>query len=148
MAHCDSVEFAVETAKSLNEPLPTPTQNLDQRALDYWPAVIGAKRRNAWTDVDIALATTLARDLGAIEQLSEDLAHEGHVLTDARGKRYANPAANLLDQTTRRAANTARAIQIHAIATTGRVQDGAKKNEAAREIAAQVSAASDLIARA
>lgn len=108
----------------------------------------GAKRRIGWTNVDIALASTLARDLGTIEQLSEVLAREGHVLTDACGKRYANPAANLLDQTTRRAANTARAIQIHAIATTGRVQDGAKKNEAAREITAQVSAASDLIARA
>ena len=149
MAHCDSVGFAVGIAKALAEPLPQPSQKLDKPAMKYWPAIVRAKRLTAWTDIDLALATTLARDLVAIDQLTRTLAKDGYTLTDIKtGKLYAHPAANLLDQATRRAANTARAVQIHAIATTGRTDDQGGKNEAARGIAAKLDNVHDLIPRA
>jgi hypothetical protein len=113
----------------------------------YWPLILKAKRLSAWTGIDLALASTLARDLGAIEQLTEELATEGHTLLDGRGKKYAHPAANLLDQATRRAAATARAVQIHAIATTGKSDHQGAKNEAARDIAGKLGNVRDLIAR-
>ena len=148
MAHCDSVGFAVAEAKSLSKPLPKPTQQLDERAMAYWPAIIKAKRISTWTGIDLALASTLARDLGAIEQLTEELAREGHTLEDAKGKKYAHPAANLLDQATRRAAATARAVQVHAIATTGKTDNQGSKNEAARALAEKMESLDHLIPRA
>ena len=147
-AHCDSVGFAVDTAKRLNKALPEPAQPLDAAAMGYWPAIIKAKRLSAWTGIDLALATSLARDLAAIDELSAELASEGRTLTDARGKKYAHPAGNLLDQATRRAAATARAIQIHAIATSGKTDHQGQKNEAARDIAAKLDNVHDLIPRA
>lgn len=93
MARSDSTGFAVDTAKALAKPLPEPSQPLDERALAYWSAIIKAKRLSAWTGVDLALATALARDLGAIESLTEELARDGHTLTDGKGKKYAHPWA-------------------------------------------------------
>ena len=68
-AHCDSVGFAVDTAKRLNKALPEPAQPLDAAAMGYWPAIIKAKRLSAWTGIDLALATSLARDLVSIDEL-------------------------------------------------------------------------------
>jgi hypothetical protein len=148
VARSDSTAFAVDAAKALAKPLPEPTQPLDERALAYWPAIIQAKRLNAWTGVDLALATALARDLGAIETLSEELERDGHTLTDGKGKRYAHPAANLLDQAMRRTVLTTRSLQIHAIATTGKTDHQGKKNQAARELAGKLDNVHDLIPRA
>lgn len=148
MARADSTSFAVNAAKDLNKPLPEPTQQLDERALAYWPAIIKAKRLSSWTGVDLALATALARDLGAIESLTDELAADGHTLIDSKGKRYAHPAANLLDQATRRSVLTARTLQIHSIATSGKSDHQGKKNETAREIDGKLANVHELIPRA
>lgn len=147
MARSDSTAFAVTTAKALAKPLPEPTQPLDDRAMKYWPAIIGAKRLSAWTGVDLALATALASDLAAIELLTAELATDGHTLTDGKGKKYAHPAANLLDQATRRSIITARTIQVHAVATTGKTDHQGKKNTEARDIAGKLDNVHDLIPR-
>ena len=148
MAHCDSVGFAVDTAKDLAKELPQPPQHLDDAAMQYWPVIVRAKRLSAWTDVDLALAASLARDLALIDRLAAELEAEGHTLTDGKGKKYAHPAANLLDQATRRTVTTSRALQIHAIATTGKSDHQGNKNEAARELAKKMASADDLIPRA
>ena len=147
MARADSTAFAVSTAKALAKPLPEPTQHLDELAMKYWPAIIGAKRISTWTGVDLALATALACDLAAIELLTAELATDGHVLTDHRGKKYGHPAAAMLDQATRRTVLTCRTLQIHAIATTGKTDHQGKKNAEARDIAGKLSNVHDLIQR-
>lgn len=147
MARCDSTAFAVDTAKALAKPLPEPTQALDDRAMKYWPAIIGAKRISAWTGVELALATALASDLAAIEMLIAELATDGHTLTDAKGKKYAHPAAGMLDQASRRTILTCRTLQIHAIATTGKTDHQGKKNTEARTIAGKLDNVHDLIQR-
>lgn len=147
--HCDTPAFAVETAKALAEGLPNPPQALDDHAAKFWPSIVGSKRPTAWTESDLHLACQIARDLAAIEQLTEELQRDGRTLEDPKGKKYAHPAANMLDQAVRRAAATARAVQIHAIATTGKSDHQGKKNEAARDLAAKMASAdSDLIPRA
>ena len=147
MARCDSTGFAVATAKSLSKPLPEPSQPLSDAALKHWPAIIKAKRLSAWTGVDLALATALACDLAAIETLTTKLATDGYVLTGDKGKQYAHPAAGLLDQAARRTVMTCRALQIHAIATTGKTDHQADKNEAARDLAGKLDNVHDLIPR-
>lgn len=144
---CESSQFALETAKSLAEPLPEPPQRLSEGARRYWPAIIGSKRRLAWSDNDLLLACTLARDYDAVETMAATLNEEGPVLTRSSGAQYQHPVCNLLDKANRRIVLTSRALQIHSIATTGRTEDQAKKNETARTIASQINAASDLIKR-
>lgn len=147
--HCDTPAFAVETAKALAEGMAPPPQKLSEDAMRFWPAIVGSKRPTAWSDSDLLLACQLARDLAMIEQLSETLETEGGILEDAKGKKYAHPAANLLDQATRRTVTTTRALQIHAIATTGKSDHQGKKNEAARDLAGKLASAdNDLIPRA
>ena len=148
MPRADSIGFATSTAKSLAKPLPEPTQPLNDAAMKHWPNIVRAKRLSAWTGVDLALATTLARDLSAMEALSAELESEGHVLTDAKGKRYANPAGILLDQATRRTVLACRTLQINAVATQGKADHQRDKNEAARDIAAKLGVVHDLIPRA
>jgi hypothetical protein len=117
--------------------------------MQIWPAIVGSKRATAWTDSDLLLACQLARDLAMIEQLSDTLEAEGDILTDTKGKKYAHPAGNLLDQATRRIVSTQRALQLHAIATTGKTDHQGQKNAAARDLAHKLSEAdSDLIPRA
>ena len=147
MARCDSTAFAVGAAKDLAEPTPPAPSILSADAGAYWPVIVSAKRRSAWTDLDLALAATLARDLAAIDQLSAELERDGLTLEDAKGKRYAHPAAGLLDQATRRAVLATRTLQIHAIATTGKTDHQGNKNEAARTLKGVVDNVHPLIAR-
>ncbi|MBO3701582.1 MAG: P27 family phage terminase small subunit [Candidatus Accumulibacter sp.] len=143
----NSAKFALEVSDSLKDPLPEPQHTLPVQALRYWPAIVTAKRRNAWTDLDLAMAENLALDLATIDELAAAITRDGHILTDNRGRKYANPATTLLDRTTRRAANTARVLQVDAGSTTGKADHQGKKNEAARDIAQKIAAVPDLIAR-
>lgn len=145
--HADSVAFAVLQSKALAEGIPTPPEPLDEHALHFWPVIYQSKRPTAWTPSDLVQACQLCREYSAINALSEDLARDGHVLEADNGRRYANPAARLLDGATRRAVILARALQIHAVATVGKTDDQGKKNAAAREMSAAIDTASDLIAR-
>lgn len=147
MARNDSVEFAVSEAKAMAEPLPEPPQALDDTALAYWPAVIESKRRTAWTQSDLIQACQLCRDYAAVEALNADLERDGQVLTAPSGRKYPNPAANLLDKAQRRALAIAKALQIHAIGTSGKTENQPKKNEAARDLAGKLATVSTLIAR-
>ncbi len=143
----NSNRFAVEVAKSLTTPLPEPQQDLPEGALKYWPAIVTAKRRTAWTDLDLALAENLALDLATIDELTAALARDGHVITDKAGRLYANPAAPLLDRTIRRATHSARALQVDSNSTSGKGEVQRNKNETARDIAQKIADVPDLIAR-
>lgn len=145
MPHFDSVEFAVTTAQEAAEPLPTPPQHIDERAYTYWPAVINSKRRSAWTESDLLVACQLCRDYAAVETLSADLETDGFTLLDAKGKRYTNPAARLLDAATRRIHAGVKTLQIHALATQGKSDHQRGKIEAARELQRNMAALGDLI---
>lgn len=146
--HADSVGFAVETAQELAEPLPTPPQRLGEGAMRYWAPIVNSKRRTAWTESDLLQACQLARDYDAVETLTEELERDGHILTRESGSRYANPASALLDKAARRIILASRALQVHAIATTGKTDHQGAKNEAARQIAQDIRQAdSTLIPR-
>lgn len=145
--HADATDFAIQTAAELSDPLPTPPQRLSEGALAYWPAIINSKRRSAWTDSDLLLACQLARDFYAVETLTEELEQDGHILERASGGRYANPATALLDKASRRIVMNSRALQVHAIATTGKTDHQGNKNEAARDLAKDLSNSSSLLAK-
>jgi len=147
MAHSDSVAFAVQSAKDLQEPLPEPPLPLDENAVVYWEQVLRSKPLSNWTPSDLLIACTLCRDLAAVEVLQEEIAEFGPVLVNEKKRRYSNPACNLLDQAQRRILAATRGLQIHAVATQGKTDHQGNKVAAARELAKKVDDADDLIAR-
>lgn len=148
MARADSIEFARETAQSLAEGLPVPPRKLSPDAAEFWATVIGSKRLAAWTDSDLILACSLARDLALAEKLSQQLDAEGHTLVNEdSGRVYAHPAAAMLDQANRRILSTIRSLQIHSLATNGRAEQQPAKNATAKQMAERNNNAGDLIAR-
>ena len=130
----DGIQFAVETAASLNEPLPTPPQRLSDGAMRYWGSVVDSKRRAAWTDSDLLLACQLCRDYDAVDSMTADLEEQGDVLERASGMKYPNPLHNLIDKATRRILLATRALQVHSRATSGKTEGQVNKNETARNL--------------
>ena len=147
MAHANSTKFMLDEAAALGEPLPEPPQRLSDAAACYWETIVGAKRRSAWTDSDLLIACGLCRDLALVETLTEELDRDGPTLTNKEGRRYPHPAGTLLDSTQRRILATVRSLQIHALATQGKADHQAKKNETARGLKTTLDNVHDLIAR-
>lgn len=98
-----------------------------------------ARARDTWTAIDLTTAANLARCQADIEHLQKDLTRMGYVLDDGK----INPLANLIDTLTKRTLSLARALHVHAEATTGRSQDASKA--LANEKKAAQNEASDLI---
>lgn len=140
MSSVNSRDFHFIEAQKRAEPLPSPPLKLKDAALQFWPVVINAKRRSAWTDADLVLACSLCRDLALLEKLADQIDDEGPTLVnDESGRCYQHPAAVMLDATTRRTLATARQLQIHSIATTGKTDHQAVKNETVRRDATPAS---------
>lgn len=142
----NSTRFAAIAAQEASMALPEPPVHLDADALAFWEDVIRSKRVTAWTPSDLLIACSLCRDLALVEELQKEIAEHGLVLVGEK-RSYSNPACNLLDQAQRRILAATRGLQIHANATQGPSHHHGQKNTAARDIAAQIEAADDLIAR-
>ena len=142
----NSLKFEQQQAAALAEPLPEPPQRLSDAALAFWPTIVSAKRRTAWTDSDLVIACGLCRDLALINECAAELARDGLTLVNAQsGRRYPHPATTILDATQRRVLATTRTLQIHAGATTGKTDHQGQKNEKARELARKLDNVHHLI---
>ena len=86
----DSVGAVVAAAKT-RAPLDVPPHlTLRPSARPYWTAIIGARLRDEWTEVDLVIACQLAECQAAIEAEGATLDQEGAIV---EGK--ANPRAGL-----------------------------------------------------
>lgn len=148
MAHSNSTKFAMDEAAAMGEPLPEPPRKLNAAALEFWPIVINAKRRSAWTEADLVLACALCRDLALAEKLNDQLDKEGLTLVNEdSGRVYPHPASSMLDQASRRILAATRGLQIHSKATSGRTDCQPNKNETARTMRRDLDNVHHLIAR-
>ena len=148
MAHSNSINFAHVEAAALAEPLPEPPQRLSDAARRFWPTVVSAKRRTAWTDSDLVIACGLCRDLALIDECTAELERDGLTLVNEQsGRRYPHPAATILDAAQRRVLATTRGIQIHSLATQGRTDAQTNKNAASHDLGKKLNSAHRLIAR-
>ena len=148
MTHSNSTKFAIDEAAALAEPLPAPPRSLSPAALEFWPIVIDAKRRSAWTDSDLVIACNLCRDLDLVEKLNARLDAEGYTLVNEdSGRVYPHPASTMLDQASRRVLAATRSLQIHSLATGGRTDCQPNKNAASRQIKGTLSNVHSLIKR-
>jgi hypothetical protein len=131
----DSADAAVAAAKAAAlGPLPPPAF-IKMRDCDmpYWEAIMLARARDTWTEIDLITATTMAKSLADMERLQADVEVEGETITAGNGNPIINPKVKLLETLSRRTVSFARFLHVHAIATVGRPEDAAKANELERE---------------
>ena len=114
----------------------------------YWDAIVMARARERWDELDLTNAANLARTMADIEKLQKDLDLEGHVLKNDRGTPVANPIHAVIETLTRRSVALQRTLHVHAEAKQGKakLQGGAlqKQRDAQQTLA---GADDDLIAR-
>ncbi|KAA0893072.1 TerS protein [Pusillimonas sp. ANT_WB101] len=126
----DSAKAAVQASQNAARgPLSPPSHvALPADAKPFWDAVMLNRPRDRWNDADLAMAAVMARDQAAVERLQREIAIEGDVLD---GK--LNPKHKLVETLARRVVAMARAIHVHAEATTGRSQNQGKALELERQ---------------
>ncbi|MCZ8395892.1 TerS protein [Achromobacter ruhlandii] len=109
-----------------------PPKHIQLRDIDrpFWNAIMTARARDTWTDIDLAHAANLSRAQADIERLHQALAAELDITDDD-----INPKHKLIETLTRRAVALARMLHVHAQATVGRSQDAAKALQNERSVA-------------
>lgn len=104
----------------------------------FWEAIVQARARDTWNEVDLANAATMARCQADVERLQGEIEAEGDVVGDKL-----NPKHKLLETLARRAIALARVLHVHAEATQGRSRDAG--NALALERQARAEQEDDLI---
>ncbi len=133
----DSAKAAVQAAQAAAMGPLTPPKHvsLPDAAVPFWEAIIKNRPRARWNEADLATAAVMARDQWTVERLQTELLTEDDVID---GK--LNPKHVLVEKLARRVVALARALHVHAEATTGRSQNQGKALEleqAARQMMAQ-----------
>lgn len=138
----DSAKAAVTASQNaaLGTLLPPAHVALPADAAPFWDAIMRNRPRDRWNDADLAMAAVMARDQSSVERLQAEIATEGDVIG---GK--LNPKHKLVETLARRVVAMARALHVHAEATTGRSQNQGKALEL--EQAARQQDDDDLIPR-
>lgn len=120
----DSAAAAVRAAQAAALGPIDPPEHVALREGDrpFWNAIVTARTRDTWTDIDLTTAANLARTQADIERLQLELDSAGYVMADGKP----NPVAALVESLTRRTVALSRALHVHAQATVGRSADAAK----------------------
>jgi hypothetical protein len=130
---------------ALKELQPPPHVTLREQDWAFWRAIVAARARDTWTDVDLAHAANLARTQADIETVQRDLGAEGFTLMNERGTTVQNPKFSILETLSRRAVLLSKSLQVHAHATVGESREQAPKNKA--EAKARKADIDELISR-
>lgn len=107
--------------------------HLREGDIPFWSAIVRARARETWTDVDLNHAANLARCQADIERIQGELDEEGDTLTNDRGTVVLNPKHQLLETLSRRSIALARTLQVHAMATVGESKQSKNKNTKQRD---------------
>ena len=131
----DSAAAAIAAAQAAALGPLEPPAHVTLRACDrpFWDAIMLARARDTWTEVDLTTAATLARTQADIEALHGDLAAAGYLLGDKP-----HPLAAVVETLTRRAVALTRVLHVHAEATVGKSEDAAKAQFCAEPVVAEI----------
>lgn len=142
-ARSDSATAAVDAARAVADGPLEPPAHIVLRDGDrpFWLAVVSARARDTWNDVDLASAANLARAQADIERLTDEIYAEGDMLNNRHGSPVLNPKHQLLEVLSRRATAISRAIHVHAEATVGKSEDASKGLQAERQAGAAAAKA-------
>jgi hypothetical protein len=114
---------------ALTELKPPAHLTLREQDLPFWKAIVNARARDTWTDIDLAHAANLARTQADIEVIQQELDVEGFTCENFRGTVTQNPKFSILETLSRRAVLLSKALQVHATATVGESRDQIAKNK-------------------
>ena len=123
----DSAAAAVEAHQNAAQGPLDPPEHLLVRASDrpFWDAIVTARARDTWTDVDLAHAANLARCQSDVKRLQDEVDKEGDFIDGI----LLNPKHKLIETLSRRAVALSRMLHVHAQATVGRSEDAANALE-------------------
>lgn len=130
----DSNAAAIAAAKAAALGPLEPPAHVTLRPCDwpFWKAIMQARARDSWNDVDLANAAIMARGQADVQRLQAEIDVEGDVID---GK--ANPKHKLLETIARRVVALARVLHVHAEATQGRARDAGNALELERQARAE-----------
>lgn len=112
-------------------PLPEP-DILQPGAEKHFHAIISARPRNSWHELDVTHAAHLANDFLDAEQLRQELADQGAVLENG-GREYQNPRCKILETILRRIYATCRYLKVHPSEQLGRISNLNRRSQRERE---------------
>lgn len=123
-----AVKAMVDAAK--DELQPPAHVTLTDSAKLFWGAVVRARARDEWLDVDLVVAAQLAQCQADIEEEMISLRAEGKVIENGRGTPVMNPRTTVLEQLARREMALMRTLRMGGrIAGDGRDELGKRKIE-------------------
>lgn len=116
-----------------------PPVSVKLRPIDQpiWSAIVRARARDEWSDIDLHHAANLTRCLADIERISTELVKDGDTLTNDRGTRTVNPKHAILETLSRRGVALTRLLHLHAQA----LMPDARKQVPARQAEQKARAA-------
>lgn len=128
----DSASAAVQAHQNAAMGPLAPPSHIHLRDQDrpFWDAIMGARARDTWTDVDLSHAANLARCQADVMRLQQEIDVEGDMLEGEL-----NPKHKLIETLSRRSVALSRMLHVHAQATVGRSEDAAKALELERQAA-------------
>ena len=150
MAKADTAAGSVAAFQAAAVDIQPPAQvRLRERDWPFWYAIVRARAKDSWTDIDLVHAANLARTQADIEKVQIELDEEGFTLVNERGTVVANPKHSILETLSRRAVALSRSLQVHAHATQGDSHQQVKKNKTQAKARESLQAVEDddLIAR-
>lgn len=111
-----SVDGAVDALQNayLDDIAPPETVKLRADDLPIWTAIMRARARGEWSDIDLHHAANLTRCLADIERISTELATEGDTVTNERGTQCVNRKHDILETLSRRGVSLTRLLHLHA----------------------------------
>lgn len=98
---------------------PPPHVRLRDGDRPYWEAIVTARARNKWDQLDLIVAGNLARAMRDVEREQVRLDEEGAVIENLKGTPVANPRHAVIETLTRRVVALSRALHVHAEAKQG-----------------------------
>ena len=127
----DSAQSAVSAMVAAAQPiLPVPKHvTITDDAILYWNAIICARSRDEWTDVDLIVGAQLAQCQADFNTESITLRDEGSVITNARGTDVMNPRHSVVEGLARREMALMRALRMG-----GKVVEDPRSKAGARKI--------------
>lgn len=116
----DSVSAAIQAYQNATLGPLEPPAHVQLRDVDrpFWEAIVAARARDTWTEVDLTHAANLARCQADVMRLQAEIECEGD-LKDGK----LNPKHKLVETLSRRAVSLSRMLHVHAQATVGRSGD-------------------------
>lgn len=111
-----SVDGAVDALQNayLEDIAPPETVKLRADDLPIWTAIMRARARDEWSDIDLHHAANLTRCLADIERISAELAIEGDTVVNDRGTQCVNRKHDILETLSRRGVSLTRLLHLHA----------------------------------